>query len=556
MSLADYFGIAEATRNTRNFLLQEDLIEYFSSYPDGDKWIILSHYDDYEDPVENFGIFCALLPKSQIDSALTYSSWDLSADGPRPGFSGSSSAQGQGLEYKYFNHHSPEEVEPILIFRNFHGLRPSSIEVSEEFRLFHNLYWESSKNSYVKFDDDGEEDVVIQVIGKSYKCRKKYLLQFAAAKSKIFSWYFSVNRYVDDYNNDSQEWMDNSKADRTIELCIRPSGCIPHKPAYLSTLCGKIIIDPGDVSKSGIWPYEIKHEDFPDFVIGQDNQENLIRSTCNYSALTNYFKEVPGAAHVFTPVFFKKEVLKKYYDHSEKYSVSDGRISCGTLWSFQIDNDMDAYVSVFLGDIGKYMPNSERQHWLIYNIPPEGSISLTCFKRSFMGEPHNADSPDLKFRYLYVKFIEGWLNKHGWSFFNALHQDDSYHLDTIRIPLIENQTEFDAQIGSLTKLLIDSLNEKKFKDFIVLEKDDKGIRKLEKYLLAYSFMEVDKTIKYFRNLQDLRSKMHAHNKGDSYEKIIKSLKGNQTIKLFMSQMLEEACDCLNAIGNHFGIFDK
>jgi hypothetical protein len=57
-----------------------------------------------------------------------------------------------------------------------------------------------------------------------------------------------------------------------------------------------------------------------------------VRHTCDPDKLANYFGKNPEAPHYLTPVFFRAEVLEKYYADPGKYSVEDGSLRCGRLW--------------------------------------------------------------------------------------------------------------------------------------------------------------------------------------------------------------------------------
>jgi len=75
----------------------------------------------------------------------------------------------------------------------------------------------------------------------------------------------------------------------------------------------------------------------------------------------------------------------------------------------------------------------------------------------------------------------------------------------------------------LTKVLIDSLNERQLKKGIELEKGNGGITKLQKFLIARRLDGWEPYIKLLRVLQDLRSKSAAHRKGTSYDKLLEDL---------------------------------
>ena len=92
----------------------------------------------------------------------------------------------------------------------------------------------------------------------------------------------------------------------------------------------------------------------------------------------------------------------------------------------------------------------------------------------------------------------------------------------IRIPSNDEQRDFDELILALTKVLVDSLNEKQLNAFIseAERESTKGsISRLEKALIALGVQGFEDHIKFLRNLQNLRSAGAAHRKGSNYKKI-------------------------------------
>ena len=88
------------------------------------------------------------------------------------------------------------------------------------------------------------------------------------------------------------------------------------------------------------------------FIIGVDEDGNSVEHTSDPDTLANYFGANPGAPHYLTAIYFRREVMAKYYAEPERYNVSDGQLTCLSLWSCQIDKDLSSHVAVFLGDLG------------------------------------------------------------------------------------------------------------------------------------------------------------------------------------------------------------
>ena len=185
--------------------------------------------------------------------------------------------------------------------------------------------------------------------------------------------------------------------------------------------------------------------------------------------------------------------------------MSDGRLSCLSLWSCQIDNDLESYVVVFLGDLGRDLPYEERLHWRQFNIPPEGGISETNSRRSFLAQFTEPQAADLVFKDEYERLSKDWSAKFGWSFFLPLESGDVHLAKTIRIPVTNSQAEMDEQVLCLTKLLVDSLNEKEIASAAKeVPEGAKGIGKLEAFFTTTGFGAGQSIVQFLKDLQLLR----------------------------------------------------
>ncbi len=98
---------------------------------------------------------------------------------------------------------------------------------------------------------------------------------------------------------------------------------------------------------------------------------------------------------------------------------------------------------------------------LQYIASERRGYSETTVKRWFGAIPADScQAQDLVFRKLYLKINEKWNKKYGWPLFKSLAEDDQYHFDSFHLMGSDNgQKEFDGLIQSVTKLIIDSLDE-------------------------------------------------------------------------------------------------
>ncbi|WP_160817308.1 hypothetical protein [Nitrosomonas oligotropha] len=484
---------------------------------------ILTVHTSNTDGSPNYcGIYCALVPNDQIDQALSSSNWDL--------------LHGQGLpddaiynihdkeQYRYLRYGKESGIEPLVIDRFFHDLRDSYNEISEEFRLFHNLYHDRKTNQFIKFDNDGNETVVAIIKEDCIKIRVKEIRQFLAIKNMHLSIQF-----------DCREHSLFSLEELSLKACgeyqrkdlscwslnYGDGICISEHRSF-SRLFGKRMVEPLPKSKSDFGSFAQETEkEYVEFIINENENGDVLTHTSNPDKLANNFGANPGSPNFLTLIHFRKQVLDKYYQQPSKYLIEDSMLSCGNLWSLKIDNHHSDKICVWLGDLGN-ISYQEQLYWRTYNIPPQGTVSETYFKREMLAQFTDSKRPEHKFANKYHRLQEESVNRLGWEILLHLDEGDDYYIKGLRIPATEEQRDFDELVLGLTKLLIDSINEKDLKK--IIPKEDlpniKGsINRLEYVLKARGVEEYDSQIMFLRNLQSLRSSGAAHRKGDTYRKI-------------------------------------
>ena len=311
-----------------------------------------------------------------------------------------------------------------------------------------------------------------------------------------------------------------SENDIRYSLVVRENSVDAKRGRTWSRLLGKALIrcqprttEPPFASR--------RKRSFCEFVVACDDKGNPLKHTCDPRKLASSGKN-PDAPHFLTPIHFRRNVLQKYYDNPQKYEVTDGSVRCGGKWSLRIDNDRPDRVIVWLGDLGQSLTEAEMLHWQHYNIVPEGGISRTSYLRNIQGMFANPEMPDLAFKHLCPTINEPWEKHFGLPLFLPLHKRDGHVFKTVRVPLDDNRAEFDAQILSLAKLLIDSLNEAALQQQLASKiPDEKGISKFERWLRQRRLVGWEPHLKFLRHLQALRGGS-AHRKGDNYARAAKA----------------------------------
>ena len=279
---------------------------------------------------------------------------------------------------------------------------------------------------------------------------------------------------------------------------------------------------------------------FEKFIIGTNEKGKEIKFTCDESKLANFFGANQDAPNFLTRIFFKKEVLDKYYGKPSKYSIKDGyllytREDGVNEWGIAIDNNAKNCVAVYLGDLGR-MPYEEQQHWKLSNIK-NGEGSVVSYIRDYQAEFCSPTEPALFFKERFKIFNGNWKKKFGWELFKPLRKEDEHHYKTLRIPNNE-QKEFDEVVLSLNKIIIDSLNVEEMKKNLASDEDDKSISILQKYLEQKHKVNVPLMMDFLKNLQNLRSSGSAHRKGDNYAKAYKKFEKEDLSKTFENILIK------------------
>lgn len=524
------------------------------------KWNeMVTVYQTYIEEYRKHYIYCALIPSAHIEEALSDSTWDLEFSQSMP--CGMISNKGSREVREYLRYGVDNGVEPLIIDRSFHKLRDNYREISEEFRLFHDLYHDRKTNQYIKISEDGNEEEIVAVVKSNYiQIRLKEIRQFLAIKEM----HLAIQFIFSESSTHSLEELgftegDNDRQDKLMRWMQRYGDLdgIGNCRAF-SRLVGKRLVEPLPKTKSGFWPFaEVSEQKYPSFIIDVNENGEEIRYTSNPDELKT--PADPGnirgvdaeAPSYLTPVHFRKKVLDKYYHEPSKYTVEDSILRCGSLWSVYIDNHHDDIVCAWLGDLGRDLPSNEQEHWRQYNIPPTGGVSKTYFARQIEAQFANSDRPEHVFKQRYDDLQKVSQTHLGWQWLLPLHTADAHHRQSLRIPASDEQRDFDGMVLSLTKMLIDSLNEKSLRKLTPCEKqeefkDKSGITLLEAALNLNNLEGADIHIDFLRKLQNLRSSGSAHRKGRNYTKIAEHFRvENQSLRRVFANILNSASDTLD-----------
>ncbi len=113
---------------------------------------------------------------------------------------------------------------------------------------------------------------------------------------------------------------------------------------------------------------------------------------------------------------------------------------------------------VFLGDLGRDLRYAEQAYWRSFNVVG-GQMSETNFRRSVLGQWADPERIEFRFRHAFGELKEAWMSRFRWPLYLELHDDDRHNLEGLHVPTSEGFAEFDDELQSLAKVVVDSLNQ-------------------------------------------------------------------------------------------------
>jgi hypothetical protein len=250
-------GTGDADR--LNALSQRDNIAELDQLCTGD-WTVA-----YEYHASDSGSKCwysALLTDRQAKKALSDFSWNLSIGDGAPGFSQTYRGGTEVTKYEKF---VGRGIEPIVYVRDFHGLKPRQFDISEEFRLFHNLYHGRHSDTYIIIDNAGNDAIAVEVTSHRVRIRTILVRQYIAARQLHLAIFFDHRTKSNIDLKIAKQVLkrrDVINSDRCYSFHVGDAG------GTFSRLVGKRLIAPPPMEESGIWPFEVEKSAFEDFIIG------------------------------------------------------------------------------------------------------------------------------------------------------------------------------------------------------------------------------------------------------------------------------------------------
>lgn len=440
---------------------------------------------------------------------------------------------------------SISKYEGILFRRSFEGKysQKQYIEISQKILHSQGLHYVHERKAFCKFDTLGEivdhitvhyeDEEVIAVIAK-----REALDEFMAITNTSLIRIFDISRTPPNFQGFGNER--ESILIRDEENKIFCDGACTLTASYLR---GFQIIDCKEpkesVLKNIISLNTDGYKEYVKFLAHDWKNELVSELSCDPQKLGNYFikSKMP---YETSPAFFKKDVLLKYQNDPDKYTIDVRSINCRGAWHLKsYDINEEDQVHVYLIDLAQ-LPYQEQLYWKSYNEKPKGTISKRAFINDFEGEIYHDYDPlhNLKsqLKEMYTEGLMWFGNK------------DIKLIDEIHFLTTSSKKEWKQSITTLNILLVDNFDKKGLTKLaeasgIMVSKEYGSLKILREYLIKKEHEKdlVESIMRPLFELNDLRSNICSHSQSGGEELLDNIIDNHSDLEKHFKHLIQ-SCD--------------
>ena len=423
-----------------------------------------------------------------------------------------------------------KNATPITFLRSFEGRigQKSYIEVLQLLTHLNDLHFVEEKNAYCRLNRDGDIEEIIKIHhtpGDILVTIKQDVLDHHLFLSKSVLLRLFDRTLCNDWirfcekNRNESNFSDKKNKIYARQVISFDKDDMP----TAGSLRGFQIIRNHQPRKKMIKVLtdgRSKPQKYEKFIAYDWKHKKIALCSCDPKKLGNYFVE-SDKPFATSPAFFKPDVLLKYKQNPEKYTLEQRSIRCRGSWGLKTyDINEAGQVHTYLIYLG-YLPHSEQLHWKSFNEKPKAKISKRAFTTDFMGtwdlsyEPLSALKKSLKD--LEEEKPELWSCSNG-----KLNQQLNY-------PVTDSLKEWIDEIHTLDKLVVEGLKKpylKKIAMSLNCYDDKSGTIKLLKKILETKGIdshEINEIISPLDEIHFLRTKLAGHSSGKEADNIRKDL---------------------------------
>ena len=403
-------------------------------------------------------------------------------------------------------------------------------ELSQEYSHLADIHWREEYDAFVKYDENGDIDPIVSATYNPEKNislvtfkRKPLEMYMATTNSSLIrrfdftllkredfmGWSNNPEEYTEEHRHFFYRHKNDGNAAYTAGRQIIPLGC--EREELFEKFKG--------------FPFAKDDKLYEDFIAYDWRNDTIRNISTDPTETTNYFEMKDNSLPLeLSPAFFKPDVLLKYKNDRDKYTLDDRRISCRAAWELKsYDVNEAGQVHAYICDL-RNLPTQEQQYWKSFNEQPKTGISKRAIAQDFEGQFVNFINPlnDI------LNTMREWDRKKvpWWKL------KEERLLYQVNLPLTNNRGEWGEAFMDLSKLIhegfdIKCIRGKLDEKGIVYDKQNGSIFLLEK---LFQFGDGDKRYEGLRTCQLIRTKVKGHAQGKEAKKL--AIRALQTHKSF------------------------
>ena len=341
--------------------------------------------------------------------------------------------------------------EQLIFRRSFDGFADNRhyIEVSQQFTHVLKLHHMPERRAWCRIDRDGEIERVVRLVsfdepsqhpaGTVVLIKRWALAEYTVPQDLVLLRMFEFQRYKgesDPFQLRTGLESENVHEDPLIFfrlLLDAGYASIGHgvQVAFINKHEGKLSSTEGQ---------------YATFTAQEFNSEEVRDISPSSSAFRTSSITLP---HDFSSAFFRPEVLQKYKQDYEKYTLEGRSICRRDGWRLEhYDINEEGQVHTYLKSLWR-LPYEEQKHWSHYNEPPKAPVSRQSYEADIRGNfcHGEADSLTLLKEFLSKIQCKWWV----------LPRNDM--LNRVHCPVTTSTKEWADELLNLDQLLIEGLCE-------------------------------------------------------------------------------------------------
>ena len=457
------------------------------------------------DPVNAQG----LSDDSVLSGGFFYPEWRLAANSEYS--SGDVHPRFMGLqEVEYRSGGIP--VRPLVFYPNIEGTDFSSVELLQEFTHLAQVVWRAERSAFCRLDVQADLEDVISITHRSHNdsdyqalvtCHREvldfYLSAAGLSALRVFCFdVWGLDRTFFE-GNEEREILRDSNPRIAAEGHVRPTTSSIGFQGSQLVVPVRSRQDIVSMYIAETWGQNTLYEQF--------KTEDGCDLTCNERELS--------VADTLRVVFFNAEVLAKYRNDPDKYTVSSNSISCRGIWGLApYDVNEAGQVFTYLFKLGK-MPHTEQIYWKSFNERQKSGITKSFYERTILGKwSESEDNLDA------VKAILDEWNRTGAKWWSMR---DTLTMGRVVSPHSQSRQEWAVACGYLCMAVVECFSVEYVRTAlkrsrIAYNANEKSLKLLERLISERSGSEYK--LDGLRELVRVRNKVYGHRPGSDARKLV------------------------------------